>query len=272
MTAFMKKGTKETIVAAGIALAVVGGGFACLFVYSGMFSPFFVIESGSMMHSDRSSVGIIDTGDMVVVRSADKVGIKTYVDGYNSGYKKFGDYGDVMVYERHDPAGGNPVIHRAVIWLEWNDGHWSAPSLKDFPDDLWDCNNGMNDFMNLSGELWIKEYGFNSLNIKINLDAQPHKSGYVTKGDNNDIKLDQPETLGLRGLPGVTGLISEDQVLYVAGFEIPWIGCLKLQFSGKGYDIPPNSIPSLIATVAVVTVCILAAFLIYRYRHRNDEP
>ena len=46
------------------------------------------------MHSSDSRIGIIDTGDMLLVKDPDSKDITTYVEGSKSGYRSFGEYGD----------------------------------------------------------------------------------------------------------------------------------------------------------------------------------
>ena len=94
---------------------------------SGVNPPFTVIQSQSMQHSNDSQIGVIDTGDMIYVQNAEKHGITTFMEGYASGYKSFGDYGDVIIYNR---TGNNPVIHRAIMWMEWTGSNWDLSSLQ----------------------------------------------------------------------------------------------------------------------------------------------
>src|SRR6266571_7570283 len=56
------------VVIAGLAVAIVIGS---IFWYSGTWPPMVVIESGSMMHGSDSSLGIIDTGDLTLVKKVD---------------------------------------------------------------------------------------------------------------------------------------------------------------------------------------------------------
>ena len=156
------KGMLFILIAAVIAVVVIVSG---LFAYSGMNRPLTVVESYSMQHSDDTSyLGIIDTGDMAVMVSPDKRSVTTFVEGHQSGYSKFGAYGDVIIYYRDT---GNPVIHRAIIWLDYEDGKWSAPSLKDYPSELW-VNAGTWD--DLTGILMLKDlpYKDGKMDISIN--------------------------------------------------------------------------------------------------------
>ncbi len=62
--------------------------------------PLVVVESGSMQRGPgESSLGRIDTGDIVLVSKVDSPReIKSYVAGRAAGYSTYGDYGDVIVY------------------------------------------------------------------------------------------------------------------------------------------------------------------------------
>ena len=80
----MENDTKKFIIAifaVGIFIGSIIGG---IYVYSGVSPPFTVINSGSMQHSDESSIGTIDTGDMVIVKNPDYQEITTYVEGSNA--------------------------------------------------------------------------------------------------------------------------------------------------------------------------------------------
>jgi signal peptidase len=123
----MRTEDRNTIIVIVIAVVIIIGGWAVISVSSGVKPPFTVVESHSMQHCSNtdheSEIGIIDTGDLILVKNPDKTDITSYVEGYQNGYEQFGDYGDVIVYKR---PSGNPVIHRAFIWLNYNgDGTWT---------------------------------------------------------------------------------------------------------------------------------------------------
>jgi signal peptidase len=294
----VNKGVRDTVISIAVAAVAVTVMFSGLYVYSGIWPPFSVVESGSMQHSSDSTFNTIDTGDVVVIRSMEKTNILTYVDGYKENYKKFGDYGDVIIYER---KGMNPVIHRAVIWLDWNgDGTWSAPSLKGFmitsPEgDLipgWSCGtkDGATKITNvneLRGILTFHYYGHASMTIHLDLDwidSNAPWSGYATKGDNPATN----ETFDYggymiggatpKGVQGVHGLIPAEKVMYVAGVAIPWLGILKLYLSGDQKamsEVPANSIPDMIIMTVGAVSLLAAVFVFAEYiswrRHRDKE-
>jgi signal peptidase len=259
----MKKGTVAAVaVIAVIAASLIGLRF---WVYdaSGVDPPFTVVVSQSMQHSDDSEVGIIDTGDMVLLRSTDKHDPVTYVEGYASGYEKFGEYGDVIVYERE---GQNQVIHRAILYLEYNgDGTFTGVGLEDYVDEngdpLWSCTSG-NDPNNLSGTLTLNDIGAFGKTVTVNLTefAADGSSGYLTMGDNEgNYTVDQ--LLGI-----ADGLVTDDLVKGTAWVEIPWVGAVKLILNGDDANLrsyAPSSIWYLAASiVSFVLVIVAVGYLI----------
>ena len=264
----VNRDTRDMVIVIVAAVATVGIVFSGMFVYSGVWPPFSVVESGSMQHSDRAELGIIDTGDMVIVRTMDKDDtIVSYVEGYSSGYSRFGEYGDVIVYERG--GGKNPVIHRPIIWLDYNEtsSTWSAPSLENYP--YWYITNDTGDvipdpdYMDISGRLVVENIGFSNKSAALDLRTGSTlstigQSGYATMGDSiGNFTFDQSGGI-------IDRFVSKDMIMYTAGAEIPWVGSLKLYFTGKNIDqIPPNSIPSIIVcAIALINIfVVLFAFL-----------
>jgi len=108
-------------------VSVVGGIAILLYLICGTWPAVVTIESGSMIPH-------MNIGDLVVVVQKDRFGeLQTWDDGKVSGYKKFGDYGDVIIYR---PNGftdfwasvgllpltkQHPIIHRAISWREAGD-------------------------------------------------------------------------------------------------------------------------------------------------------
>ena len=96
------------------AVAVVLAVFLLAWGYTGNWPPMVVIESGSMEHDDNplypepgfTHIGAIDTGDLVLVKSAERDDIVTYLEGKQTGYKRYGDYGDVIIYYKNGVRGG----------------------------------------------------------------------------------------------------------------------------------------------------------------------
>jgi len=248
----VEKSTKHTIIGVTAIIVVMMGVFIGIYVASGVNPPHTVVVSESMQHSPsnnmHSQLGVIDAGDMILLRSKGGEGdmdIQSYVDGYKNGYSMFGSYGDVIIYDR---GIANPVIHRAILWLELNDDGktWSAPSLEGYPLDMWTCAS--NDYNHLSGNFTMKGLGYNhNVSASINLDlliAGP-SSGFLTMGDHN---------YGFDAGTSVAGneLVSYEKIKSVAWIEVPWVGSFKMILSGdvsKLDTLVPNTIPSLIAAI-----------------------
>ena len=115
----------------GIAIGSVVVVFLLTFAYSGNWPPMVVIESGSMEHDNNplyeepgyTHIGTIDTGDLVIVKKAGKGDIVTYLQGKKTDYKRYGDYGDVIIYYKNgikefEGSPVTPVIHRAMAWVD----------------------------------------------------------------------------------------------------------------------------------------------------------
>ena len=88
-------------------VAVVAGIALVLFLASGTWPAVVTIESESM-------VPHMNVGDLVFVVSADRYGeLQTWETGRNTGYQKFGDYGDVLIYS---PNGAKSLTYSSTGW------------------------------------------------------------------------------------------------------------------------------------------------------------
>ena len=249
-----------TISVVGIVIIVFLGLVYYINDNSGVNPPFTVVESQSMQHiDDKSELGIIDTGDMIYVQSPDKCDIISYVDGYKTGYKTFGDYGSVIVYKRDS---GNPVIHRAILEVQWNNDHWDIESLQNYDPDLWDIDGTHNCTGITSGTLHFKiRNNYHNKDCTIEFDGTNslyHQSGYITLGDNNE-SFDQSSGIMPRQP------ITKEMIKSVASTEIPWLGCLKLLVNGKEDRIEahaPNSIECLeILFISIILIIVSLSFV-----------
>lgn len=267
----MKKENLTTVIALLIVLILLVSGIVLVKNASGVNPPFTVIESNSMQHSeDKSQIGVIDTGDMIMVKSLGKSNVVTYVEGHQSGHQEFGDYGSVIIYKR---AVGNPVIHRAILWMEYDGIKWSAPSLKNFNDEngspLWECDS--NDYMNITGTLKLTlNNGVVTINVTGSGDnnLQLH-SGYVTKGDHNSSVDQSASNISLNNL------VNPERIKSVAWKEIPWLGSLKLLFNGHTTylnNYAKNSVPCLAAFfITIILSVISAGYLFDEYVLRKKK-
>lgn len=275
----MDREWKQVLIVVGVVAVLILGGYVGIKAYSGMDNSLTVVVSGSMEHSDKSTIGIIDTGDMVVMKNKDK-GITTYVEGYNNGHSTFGEYGDVIIYNR--PT-GNPVIHRAIVWLDYNgDGTYAAPSLND--KDKGSLTKGELE----KGKLWWTDTGNKNSFTKLVLrlpdggtsnykeftlyceNCGKH-SGYLTKGDSKN----NPNFDCQGGIS--SGLVSKDQVKAVAGLEIPWLGTIKLFFNNNTKNVQSNTPYCLVFFILdvlglIVMISLTWDYIDSRYYGRKDDP
>ncbi len=266
----MNRADRNLVISIGVIIVIFLGGYASLVVYTGMTSPFSIVMSQSMQHDpDRSTIGSIDTGDIVIVREPDKVEIQSYVEGTQTGYSSFGDYGSVIIYDRGNNQ--NPVIHRAILWLDYNaeSDTWSAPSLDGY-DGIWyftyvDATGTIvkdeNDFNNIRGTLHFEGITVSGKNVSINLDSLQKKSGFLTMGDNSrsNPNFDQPSIIG--------HLVSYEDIRSVPVFEIPWLGTLKILINGgDNLEYVPNSLPSFIMFFVTIFgfLLLIDAFTMFR--------
>lgn len=267
----MNKENRDLIISVGVVLVIVVGAYAALVLYTGFTSPFSVVMSQSMQDDpNQSEIGSIDTGDVVITMSPDKADIQGYIEGTYTGYKSFGDYGSVIIYDRGNNQ--NPVIHRAILWLEYvgteevtyvdsSNGIvtrlvpvWSAPSLATY-DGSWYyidhsgtkvTGNAFN-WNHITGTLGFEDLTKTEKDVEVNLDRVGNQSGFLTMGDNiGNYYFDQTSIVG--------HLVSEDDIKSVPIFEIPWIGALKILLKNNGQNLEhvPNSLPSLVMVLGVI--------------------
>ncbi len=262
---------------AGVAAAFVASVLVAMYAYTGLWPPLVVIESESMMHSDEnvSYIGVIDTGDMVLVKDIDEAAdVETYVEGFVTGHRTYGDYGDVIVYNKLGDPSGTPIIHRAVLYLEANPGgdSYRCEGLRDLPADKWKVSDEDDSWDRLTSRISIYNYGFRDETVGILVDeilaefdrkhTEP-RSGFITRGDHNS-QIDQINRIS-------SSPVEPDWVVGKARGEIPWFGLLKLWISNTlKSDAPENSVRNLWISMIVIVVVPIAidVFLTYRVRKR----
>jgi signal peptidase len=219
-----------------------------------------VMEYYSMMHGSEPSPETLDPGDVIdVVEIGSRDDIITYVEGKSKGYKKFGDYGDVIVCDKN-AIKELTLIHRAVIWIEFNDttldydvetGNWTGGSF-DIPE---------LEAYGLTGYYSIPDYGYNKENliidfrsildnfsnitnritgVRMGFRSYPH-SGFLTKGDNN-MMCDQ------------NSLKTSDSLIYVEPINVDWImGKAKL----LSETVSDNTLIYVLIGVIVLSIMIV---------------
>jgi len=246
-TSFWKGLARDALVA-GLIVAVFLG---ALYLYAGVWPPLVVVESSSMQHGKQaSSLGVIDTGDMVFQQSASTRGsVVTYIEGRASGYSTYGDYGDVIIFRRAGTP--TPIIHRAIMYITLHaNGTADVPDMSLLPTSEWVAQNGGGP---TQVPMYLKELTVRSMGYQHNIDLTfkfgmfplAERTGYVTKGDNN---LDYDPLSSIPRLQDVQGR---------ARGEIPWLGLVKLTLqptdtccmSWGDTEAPKNSWDSLLITL-----------------------
>ncbi|MBP3385300.1 MAG: S26 family signal peptidase [Candidatus Methanomethylophilaceae archaeon] len=269
----MDSENKRLLVVLGVFLIILVGGYAGIKAYTGFDTPFSVVMSQSMQHdNERSEIGCIDTGDIVIVKSPEKADIQSYFEGLDTGFRSFDDYGSVIIYERG--YNQNPVIHRAILWLEYNgDGTWSAPDLEGH-ENKWLCmdvrNGSLERITNhneLSGTLKFIDITQSGKTLEINLDNLGDESGFLTLGDNPVGNLNFDQNSGI-----VNHLVGMNDIRSVPILEIPWAGTTKilLKNDGENLEYVPNSLPSLILAFIVIISLILIVDAIFLRKNTED--
>ncbi|MFP4000315.1 MAG: S26 family signal peptidase [Thermoplasmata archaeon] len=256
---------KDVIVSLIILVIILGS----LYAFAGRWPPMVVVESGSMMHSDDSQVGVIDPADIVLVQETEKEEITTYVEGRSTGYKKYGQYGDVIIFEPDGDQRKTPIIHRAVVYLEYDEvnSSFEIPSLGDLEyGEEWITSQGETT-RGLTDSITIFDYGYADVDLTIDL-SELHGSGFITMGDSE--KTNAP-TYDQKG-PGGDDLVQNEWIKGRARGELPWFGIIKLTFMGRTDDIPSNSWINFGVSIGVILLLpIIAEFGVKMYEDFSDK-
>lgn len=267
-----------------VALVVVAIVLGSLWLYGGRWPPMVVVESESMQHSDTLSfIHVIDTGDLTLVRTLEKAGsVTTWVEGRDTDYRTYGEFGDVIIYHKNGLTSTTPIIHRAIVRIVYNEtgGGFDVPSLGN----IWNNKN----FFVIQGFTSYHSGRAETIDLVINTSVilnnfarnggAPH-GGIVTKGDHNR-EVDQyslPAWTG-PGVPpaGISKLVEpvmDGWIVGVARGEIPWFGLIKLWARGQtnAHTPPTNSGPNLIIAVVLLLVAPFLAESVY-IEYRNLHP
>ncbi len=260
-------GIKAFLIAPLIFIIVLGG----MFAYSGIWPPLVVVESKSMQHDPNhttignSHIGTIDTGDIVIVKKVANISdVQTYVQGMVTGYKTYGEYGDVIIYYHQGMS--EPIIHRAIVDLVYNysGGGFDVPSLAEIPKSDWSVPGGQQVWWDLKGSLDLYNIGYMNATVLIDLSAmltymestgQVH-GGIITMGDNNWEVGPNGTIIGLidqGSIPLVMEPVPGSWIIGVARGEILGSGYLKLWATGTAPSYTPvNSEIDLLVTVGLI--------------------
>jgi signal peptidase len=267
------------ILAVLIVVLILGG----LLAYTQTWPPIYVVESSSMQHGPNDVVGVINAGDLILSQKTSLAGIVTYVGAISTGYRTYGEYGDVLLYQPNGAA-GTPIIHRALIYLDYNplNSTYNASSLAGLP-----CGTSPNDFYNvltsahacgpygMTGTLTLYGIGWQGATVPIDLGPTTlgTHSGYVTLGDDN---FETPDCSGSACIGEVdqnpsfklSQLVTPAWTVGVARGMVPWFGGLRLLLTGSAGEVPAQSWELMALTVVAV---ILAAFALH-YAWKSLRP
>ena len=168
-----------------------------LFAISGVWPPMVAVKSGSMEpEMERGDlVFVMDENRFPPDASVEGTGIATYDSASETGYRRFGDYGDVVIYRRNGNGGETPIIHRARFWVDEGENWYEK-----------------------ANESFIQEEDCEAIS---NCPA-PH-AGFITKGDNNE---------GYDQVKGISGVVKPEWIKGTAELRIPWLGHIRLELSG----------------------------------------
>ncbi|HTW40316.1 MAG TPA: S26 family signal peptidase [Thermoplasmata archaeon] len=244
----------EPLVAVAIIVVILVG----LYAYTDNWPPVYVVESQSMQHGSNDVLGVINTGDLVLAQRIPTDQITPYVTGIATGYQTYGEYGDVLLYSANG-QGSTPVIHRAILYLQWNpySNSYNATDLSGLP-----CGNERGAVYNYSdpddpsaspclttglvGTLTLYHIGWQSVEVTLDLGSSllGEHSGFVTMGDNNFLPAGC--TTGCSGgfpdqVDGTSTLVEPGWILGVARGMLPWFGAVKLLLEGNAGEVPAQS-------------------------------
>jgi signal peptidase len=242
--------------------AVVAGIALALFLISGTWPAVVTIESESM-------VPHMNVGDLVFVVSADRFGeLQTWEGGRASGYMKYGDYGDVLIYAPNGAGGSlipglgggvHPIIHRALaeasdespipVYYYFFRG-MSSPNeylAIRIVNNAWELDDGTV-VARIENGMIIPDAGNISQDQGYILTSElvAEQGGYITKGDNN-VRSDQGSLLSRTDL-GIIQPVRDEWVVGKALFAIPLLGY-----------IPLNIIP-----VAIILIVLMLIWELYQ--------
>ncbi|MGP6206559.1 S26 family signal peptidase [Cuniculiplasma sp. SKW3] len=233
--------------------------------YSGTWPPLSIVESNSMEHSSNFQWNTIETGMTVIVKKVSSPSqIVTYVQGRNSGFQSYGEYGDVILY---NSISGYIVIHRAMFFLSWNG---TTPVVQGYKGQSW--------ISVTNSYVLIRNVGFSHRNEVVFISSFKGVSGFITTGDNNlarstdyisslnaYVAADQNILISPKGQ--IFPPVNFSSIVGIARGDIPLFGLYKLyllELTGKWNkenEIPANSNLYL----GIITVSILTA-IFFPYR------
>ncbi len=256
-----------------VALAILAVLLVSLFAYTSNWPPVYVVESNSMQHGSGDHLGVLNAGDIVLAQRVSNSSIVTYVAGISSGFTTYGEYGDVLLYYPNGSSSATPIVHRALLFLQFNKAN-DTFNTTNLPANR--CGTGNNSVWDVPGSprgcqtqglsnlLYLYHIGQKDLTITVDfarlLATGSTHSGYLTLGDNNS----DPDQLSAGATGPLSTLVEPAWVIGVARGMIPWFGALKLLLDGNAGKVPDASWEFLGLTVAGVIFAAAGVHLLLR--------
>ncbi|HEV2519624.1 MAG TPA: S26 family signal peptidase [Thermoplasmata archaeon] len=263
-----------------VALAIVVLILVSLYAYTTNWPPAYVIESDSMQHGATDQVGLINTGDLVLAQRVNASLVTPYFPAESSGYRTYGEYGDVILYHPNGDPNQAPIIHRAILSIEYDASNhtYSIPALSGLA-----CGNAPGaayrvaahlsgcGATGVTGELTLYGVGWTHaiVNISLTQGVLGAHSGFLTMGDNN--YLPGNPTQGEPDQPVFSTLVEPGWVVGVARGMIPWFGALKLLLSGDAGMVPAQSWEWLAITLIGTLLAAMGIHYALRAEGIEDE-
>jgi signal peptidase len=256
-----------------VALMIIVVLLAGLFAYTQNWPPLYVVESSSMQHGTNDNVGLINTGDLVLAQQVATSTITPYVVGLQTGYKTYGEYGDVLLYHANGIVGPAPIVHRALAFLQYNpNGSYDIPELSGLP-----CGHAIDRVYyvdtpsgcgttGLRNNFTLFGIGWQSVTVNVTFADLGGHSGFLTMGDNN---INPGTSTGEEDQPGLSSLVEPGWIVGVARGMVPWVGSLKLLLSGDANEVPSQSWQFL--GLSIVGLFLLGAGIHYALRAEGVE-
>ncbi len=258
-----------------VALALVALLLVSFYAYTSNWPPVYAIESNSMQHGPGDHLGYLNAGDVILAQKIPTSSIQPYVVGATNGYQTYGEPGDVLLYYPDGQTGKTPIIHRAILFLEWNPARlaYNATDLGGLgcsdhsSTTSWYVTGATPSCTptNLtSGDtLHIYHVGQDSLTLAITIDSGlGAHSGFVTLGDNNTNIYDQYDAGS--GTPKISSLVEPSWIIGVARGMIPWFGAIKLVFDGNAANVSGASWEFLGLTIAGLIALAIGIHYVFR--------
>ena len=172
-----------------------------LFGVSGVWPPMVAVKSGSMNpHMYKGDLVFVTADDRFAGQDAvPGTGVVTNQVGRETGYRKFGKAGDVIVYRPNNDSRRDPIIHRAMFYVEEDERWYDEANESYLPAGVDNCE-------------------------ELRYCPAP-SAGFITKGDNprSNQYYDQVQ--------GMSRPVSPDWVRAKAMVRIPALGWIRLKWA-----------------------------------------